>query len=338
VLWILGRAIVMNKFIYYGPFKKMIHEFIELKQAIGYKYFAEAAALKRFDTFTVQKYPSATSLTKEIVMQWCTKKTYEKKQNLCARASIIRQFAIYMYNTQKMAYIIPKNYFKSGEKYIPHIYTDDELKRFFKQTDQCHYCSQCPYRHLIMPILFRMIYSCGLRVSEVRLLKVNDVDLEQGILTIHHSKKDNSRLVPMSNDIVTRCQSYSNHVHTHSNTANYYFPIKENKPMSIGNVYKNFRKFLFRAGISHKGRGYGPRIHDFRHTFAVHCLKKWTIEEKSLMTYLPILRTYLGHDSFEETAYYLRLTADVFPQITVKLESIYSDLIPMIGGDINETY
>ncbi|WAG64519.1 tyrosine-type recombinase/integrase [Clostridium estertheticum] len=89
--------------------------------------------------------------------------------------------------------IILKNHFRSGERYIPYIYTDNELKRFFNETDKCYYCSECPHRHLILPIIFRMIYSCGLRVSEARLLKVEDVDLNSGILTINHSKKDNSR-------------------------------------------------------------------------------------------------------------------------------------------------
>ena len=327
----------MNKYTFYGPFKIYIQDFIELKQSVGYKYLVEAGHLKRFDTFTMEKYSSSKSLTKEIVMGWCTKKSYEKQENLCTRASIIRQFSMYLDNIGVDAYIIPKNHFKSGEPYVPYIYTDDELKRIFRETDKCHYSSECPYRHLIMPVLFRMIYTCGLRVSEARLLKVRDVDLTNGILTINHSKKDNSRLVPMTDDITNRCREFSKRVHQHSDGESYYFPIIDNRPMSIGNVYKNFRKFLWRAGISHGGRGCGPRIQDFRHAFAVHCLKKWSAQGKDLMVYLPILRVYLGHDSFEETAYYLRLTADVFPEITLKLETMYSDLIPELGGDAYES-
>jgi len=328
---------MMNKYTYSGPFKLLIQEFIELKQAIGYKYFTQAEHLKRFDTFTLQNHPGASILTKEMVMQWCTKKSYEQQANLCARASVIRQLAIYITNLDVNAYVLPKNYFKKGRKYIPYIYTDNELKRFFRETDKCRYCSQCPYRHLIMPILFRLLYSCGLRVSEARLLKVDDVDLESGILTIQHSKKDNSRLVPMSDGLIQKCRAYSNQVHSSSTKEDYYFPIIDNRPMSNGNIYKNFRKLLWRAGISHGGRGFGPRIHDFRHCFAVHCLKKWSVQEKDLMVYLPILRVYLGHDSFNETAYYLRLTADVFPQITLKLEAKYPDLIPVLEGGIDET-
>ena len=179
---------------------------------------------------------------------------------------------------------------------------------------------------------------CGLRLSEARLLKVGDVDLENGILTINHSKKDNGRLVPMSASLRERCQRYSETVHPYPVSEDYYFPALDGKPMTIGNLYKNFRRFLWRSGISHGGRGYGPRSHDFRHAYAVHCLKKWVEQEKDLTAYLPVLKTYMGHDSFEETAYYLRLTADVFPDITLKLETRYPGIIPKLEGGTDETY
>jgi len=327
----------MNNPKYHGPFKTYIQNFVEVKQALGYKYLTEALRLKRFDKFTVEKYNSASVLTREIVMAWCTKKLHEKQENLYGRASVIRQFAIYLDNHGIDAYVIPKNHFKSGEKYVPHIYTDTELQKFFLETEKCHYCSLCPNRHLIMPIIFRMIYSCGLRVSEARLLKVQEVDLNNGILIINQSKKDNSRLVPMTDEFTEICQAYSKQVHYYSNAEGYFFPMIDDKPLTHYNIYKNFRKFLWKAGISHGGRGSGPRIHDFRHTFAVHCLKKWSEEGKNLMTYLPILRVYLGHESFDGTAYYLRLTADVFPEITLKLEQVYSDLIPVIEGGAYES-
>jgi len=327
----------MSEIIYEGPFKDHIKDHVELKRAVGYKYDTDAGHLKRFDRFTLEKYPHATFLTKEIVLDWCSKKTYEAQANQCSRASIIRQFGKYLDSIGVEAYIIPKGYYPTEDKYMPYIYTDDELKRFFAETDKCRYCPECPYRHLIMPVLFRMLYMCGLRSSEARLLKVGDVDLENGILTINHSKKDNSRLVPMSASLTERCRHYSEMVHPYPVSEDYYFPATGGKPMTIGNVYKNFRRFLWRAGISHGGRGYGPRSHDFRHAYAVHCLKKWAQQEKDLTAYLPVLKTYMGHDSFEETAYYLRLTADVFPDITLKLETRYPGIIPELEGGAYET-
>jgi integrase/recombinase XerD len=326
----------MTNIVYNGPFGKYIKNHVELKQSVGYKYIAEAKHLKRFDTFTLDKYRFVIRLTKEIVLDWCSKKPYEAQANQCMRASIIRQFGRYLDNIGVEAYIIPKGYYPKERQYMPHIYTDDELKRFFSETEKCHYSSEFPYRHLIMPIFFRMIYTCGLRVSEARLLKVSDVDLDAGILTINHSKKDNSRLVPIADSLLKRCIKYTETVHFLSKAEEYYFPALDGKPMTIGNVYKNFRKFLWSAGISHGGRGYGPRIHDFRHSFCVHCLKKWSEQGKDLMVYLPILRIYLGHDSFKETAYYLRLTADVFPDITLKLETLYPGLIPELEGGAHE--
>ena len=327
----------MNNITYIGPFKDHIHNYVKLKQAVGYKFETDASHLKRFDRFTLEKYPETTVLTKEIVLDWCSKKTYEAQANQCSRASNIRQFGKYLDSIGVNAYIIPKAYFPTEKQYMPYIYTIDELTRFFAQTDKCRRCYECPSRHLIMPVIFRMIYMCGLRVSEARLLKVGDVDLENGILTIHQSKMDKNRLVPMSDLLTARCRHYSKMAHPYPAADDYYFPALDGKPMTRINLYRNFRRFLWRAGISHRGRGYGPRIHDFRHTYAVHCLKKWADQEKDLTVYLPVLKTYLGHDSFHETAYYLRMTVDVFPEITLKMETRYPGIIPALQGDTDET-
>lgn len=327
----------MNKIEYSGPFKLHLKNHIELKQAIGYKYIAEANNLKRFDRFTMDKYPDAKTLTKEIVMDWCSKKPYEAQENRRTRASIIRQFAKYLESLGVEGYIIPNGYYPKEEKYIPYIYTIEELRKFFAQTDKCHYCSERPLRHLIMPVFFRLIYLCGLRQSEARLLKVGDVDLDKGILSIKCSKKDNSRLIPMSVSMTNRCREYSAKVHKFFDSEDYYFQASEGKPMTVTNVYRNFRRFLWQAKISHGGRGVGPRIHDFRHTYAVHCLKKWAEQDKDLAVYLPMLRTYMGHDTFAETAYYLQLTADVFPHIILKLEKYDPNVIPELAGDIYDS-
>ena len=160
----------MNNFIYVGYFKNHIQNYVKLKQAIGYKYDAEASHLKRFDQFTLEKYPQATILTKEIVLDWCRKKAYEAQANQSSRASIIRQFGKYLDSIGINAYVLPKSYYPKAKQYVPYIYTDEELSKFFSETDKCAYNPAYPYRHLVMPVIFRMIYLCGLRSSEARLL------------------------------------------------------------------------------------------------------------------------------------------------------------------------
>src|SRR5215831_13276318 len=97
--------LTMNNIIYIGPFKDHIQHFVELKQAVGYKYHTEADHLKRFDKFTLEKYPKTITLTKEIVLDWCSKKSYETISNQCSRASIVRQFGKYLDAIGVNAYI-----------------------------------------------------------------------------------------------------------------------------------------------------------------------------------------------------------------------------------------
>src|SRR5699024_3128675 len=126
---------------YDGPFKDHIQNHIELKQAVGYKYDSEIGHFKRFDRFTLERYPHATNLTKEIVLEWCSKRTYEAQANQCSRASIIRQFGKYLDSVGEKAYIIPKGYYPKGKQYVPYIYTNNELISFFAETDKCQYYS-----------------------------------------------------------------------------------------------------------------------------------------------------------------------------------------------------
>ena len=316
----------MNNPIFVGPFKKEMQDFIALKRAIGYKYNTESGILKRFDTFLSKHHPSLMTLTKEAVTQWCAKTTYEATANQTSRSSVIRQFAKYLDSIETDAFILPHNYYPYSKKYVPHIYTEEELRLFFAETEKCCYCSWHPYRHLIMPIFFRLLLACGLRCSEARLLKVQDVDLENGVLSILNAKNQNDRLVPMPESITAKMKQYALQVHSNSIPERYFFPALDDKPMTLGNVYKNFRRFLWGAGISHTGKG--PRVQDFRHTYCTYRLRLWAEQERDLMVLIPMLRTYLGHKTFNETAYYLRLTADVFPDIRLKLERNCKDIIP----------
>ena len=121
----------MNKLKYTGPFKDDLQSHIELKQAIGYKYESEARQLKRFDQFTLQKYPQATCLSRETVLDWCSRQPHEAQANQCTRASILRQFARYLDTLGKNAYILPKGYYPKEPQYVPYIYSLEELVRFF---------------------------------------------------------------------------------------------------------------------------------------------------------------------------------------------------------------
>jgi integrase/recombinase XerD len=114
-----------------------------------------------------------------------------------------------------------------------------------------------------------------------------------------------------------------------------FFPSPFGGHYSEGTFYCLFRKVLRQAQISHLGRGKGPRIHDFRHVFAVNCLKKWVLEGRDLNNCLPYLSAYLGHKDLRGSQRYLHLTADLYPDITSKIEKYCSFIIPEV--DRHET-
>ena len=327
----------MTQFAYGSPFQGFIEEMIRQKRAMGYKYGSCERTLYKFDQFCLAYGCTEPVLTKELVREWSRKRPNEAQATLNNRIVVVRQLAVHMARLGIQAYVLPKNIFSKGPRYIPYIFSNAELATFFKQADACHVQSIFPNRHWIMPLLFRMLYSCGLRISEALNLKIRDVDLHDGVLTILDGKYNKDRLVPLSTEILQQCHTYVKQVHLFSADNDYFFPAPNGQAVTQGNVYKNFRKFLWKARISHGGWGKGPRVHDFRHTFAVHCLRRWVLEGKDLTAYLPILKTYLGHHSFSDTSQYLRLTAELYPDITAKVEPVFGHVIPAIGGDDHQT-
>ena len=319
----------MKQDAFQSAFAGHLEDFIEHKRAIGYRYTVGAGVLKRFDRFCIRDHDSEEVLSKELVTRWAQRRPGESIGTLGIRVCVIRQFARYLHTLGHDAYVIPSRILPRYQQYVPYIFTEKELTAFFSQVDACRYWAQNPVRHLVIPLLFRLLYCCGLRVSEASNLKVNHVDLPTGVLTIYAGKFGRDRHVPMSEDLAERCRAYSSQVHLYSDKDSFFLQSPSGRqPLSRKTIYSNFRKFLWDARISHGGPGKGPRVHDLRHSFTVHRLKRWVEEGKDLSALLPLLKTYLGHTHFRETAYYLRLTADVYPTITARIEQAFGQLIP----------
>jgi len=327
-----------NKTVSYSSsLSSILTGYVEEKRAVGYKYNKEVATLKRVDNLLIQKNVNEKNLTKEVVLLWTKKKKGEKESNRNARISIIRGLAQYMVRLGYKAYIYPDRAASVDRyNYVPYIFSKKELAKIFTAADNVSYYCSSPNRHLIMPLLFRMLYACGLRISEALNLKISDVNLEDGILNLRHAKLDKDRLVPMSESLIERCKKYSAQVHKSNSQNPYFFPSPFGGKYTTYRIYDYFRKFLWDAGISHGGRGYGPRLHDFRHSYSVHCLKKWVQNGNDLTVLLPYLSAYLGHVDLRSSQHYLRLTADLYPNIVAAVETNFSNLIP--EADTNETY
>lgn len=318
-----------NKIHYLSSISSMISGYIEEKRAVGYKYDKAALISKQLDNLLIRQGFNGEVLTKDIVLIWTEKRKGESDSTRNARISLIKGLALYMTRLGHRSYIYPEKAVPiDRHKYTPYIFSEEELAKFFDAVDSLPSTSASPYRHLILPLLFRILYGCGLRVSEASNLKITDVNLKDGILFIRHAKLGKERIVPMASSLVERCKKYAELVLKNNLDNPFYFPSPFGDSYDGKTIYSFFRKLLWRAGISHGGRGHGPRVHDFRHSHSIHCLKKWVINGNDLTTLLPYLSAYLGHADLRGTEYYLKLTADLYPTILAKVETCYSNLIP----------
>ncbi len=327
----------MTEFHYHSPLQPFIEGLIREKRSLGYHYHSSPRLLYQFDQFCLHYGCTDAVVTPALVNAWIQQSPHQSLATRHNRASVVRQLALYMSRLGIPAYVLPGDALPRVPAYTPYIFSDREMAALFQQVDACRYCAEVPLRHHIMPLLFRLLYGCGLRISEALNLRLQEVDLPTGVLTVRDGKFNKDRLVPMSPDNSRRCADYVKQVHGFSDPGDYFFPAPGGQALTKGNAYKHFRRFLWQARISHGGWGKGPRLHDMRHTFAVHCLRRWVLQGKDLAAYLPILKAYLGHDSFRDTARYLRLTAELYPDITAKVEHAFGHVVPTTGGHDHAT-
>jgi len=305
-----------------------MEKFLQEKHACGYDYHEATRILRHFDNFLVQEGLATCELSASIARKWLAKKAHESAQTQRQRTTLVRQFSRFLLRLGYSAYV-PDSTLAARDRssFIPRMLSDEELRKFFQAVDALKPTARSPLRHLIMPEVFRLLYGCGFRVSEVLKLRVRDVDLNQGIITVRQGKFRKDRLVPPALPLVNRLRKYAAHFEKRPADA-IFFPRPNGGPFSLYTVYKLFRQLLLQCGISHGGRGKGPRIHDARHLFAVRALRRWYQDGADLDAKLPLLATYLGHVNLSGTQHYLHLTAELFPEITARADAAFGEVIP----------
>lgn len=199
--------------------------------------------------------------------------------------------------------------------------------------------SACPSNRTVfpycMPCIFTILYCTGMRISGVLDLRVSDVDLENRIIQINHAKNNNRRIVTISCSLMERIQEYLAYSTRFPKKQVYFFDSGSRLHgghVSIKTAYTYFCRYLKMAGIPHKGRGYGPRVHDIRMTFAVHSLQKLSHLHQDTNALLPVLSSYMGHKSIYSTQHYLWLTKELGEDMTFQMENYIRVKEPAQGG------
>jgi len=312
-----------------SPLADIITSYVAERRAIGYRCEEEARLLRKLDQFLAGQGLASVELPRDLVRQWLAKTPHEHPRTQAARAGVTRQVARFMADRGLPVYIPPPARMEIARlDFTPHIFTRAEVRTLLACVDRLPAGPRSPRRHLVMPELFRVLYGCGLRISEAVKLTVTDVDLGQGVLLLREAKFRKDRLVPVSPGLTERLRCYAAAVDRAHDLGQAFFPNRDGGPYTKWGVYGIFRRLLREAGISHGGRGRGPRLHDLRHTFAVHRLEEWYRQGANLAAKLPVLSAYMGHQSMAGTQRYLRLTPALFPDVVASVEAVVGAAMP----------
>ena len=243
-----------------GDLAEIIQAFIQYKRSLGYKYKLEESLLYRFSLFSCAYKIPNQSIPKNLVDDWIIRRSGESPRTQALRVSSINVFLKFAadngYNVS-----LPQKSKKSSSAYIPYIFTNEEIKRFFYACDHIPYYPGT-HKHIILPVFFRLLYGCGLRTSEAINLKCRDVDLANGVIIVRNGKFNKDRLAPMSSSLINVMSGYNKLFNQSSKDNDFFFRSKTLRPLSRHYIYHRFRDILVESGISHGGKGKGPRVHD----------------------------------------------------------------------------
>jgi len=317
-----------------GTFKPLFLDFIRYQQSLGYKYGNGSIYTLR----SINRYLNQMNLTQE---QRCLSKTIieslaEKRPNeTCGtqhhRIGLLRQFSLYMNSLGFDAYLFPKRSLpKNHSDFRPYIFSDNEISVIIKAADSLKPMKRSPKYHFIYPALVRLLYGCGLRISEARYLKTQQVDLDQGIIYIDKSKNDTSRYVPMSGSLTAYLGHYVREASIDLNAEGFFFPAPDGGHYDPKTLYEGIKNIYHKARIEALPNGRLPRVHDLRHTFSVHAIRMMKNKGRDVYTSTPLLSAYLGHTNMIDTEKYIHLTAFEFGNFIADSRNLLNGVIPEV--------
>lgn len=303
----------------------LVADLVALRHAGGYRFNRQERVLSQFvDHCRREGYP-VRSITKEAVEGFLYGR-HLRSSTIRRNQHALRQLAEHAQAVGWTAYIPAATTQVRVAHQPPYVFTDDELRRLFAAIDS-QAMSSYSNKALVDPVLFRVLYGTGMRVSEALHLTLADVDARAGTLKIRDSKNGEGRTVPITSRLTATLDAYLVAAHPAPEPSDHVFYTKApGRPIDQSTVYLRFRGYLADAGIPHFVGG--PHPHSLRHGFAVANLRRWAAAGADLAAVLPYLACYLGHADLRGTQYYLRLTADAYPDVVAKAQLRFGYVIP----------
>lgn len=302
----------------------LVADLVALRHAGGYRFKRPERVLCQFvDHCQREGYPDG-SITREAVQGFLYGR-HLRSSTIRRNELALRQLAEHAQAVGWAAYVPAAATPVRVTHQPPYVFTDAEVRSLFAAIDS-QPMSSLSNKALVDPVL-RVLYGTGMRVSEALKLTLADSDTRAGTLKIRDSKNGHSRTVPITSRLAATLDAYQVAGHPTPEPSDHVFYTKApGRPMDQSTLYLRFRGYLADAGIPHFAGG--PHPHSLRHGFAVANLRRWAAAGADLAAVLPYLACYMGHTDLRGTQYYLRLTADAYPDVVAKAQLRFGYVIP----------
>ncbi len=311
--------------------------YVELKQALGRRFAIETRVLELLDAFMART--GAVDLTQAVFENWCKTQAHLSPTVRRNAMRIVRNFCLYCRRAEPNCFVPDRCLFPAPHQAIqPHIFSDAEIARLLQAATHLTPVPKSPLRPQVLRLAIVLLYTTGLRRAELVCLLLRDYDAREHTLLIRESKFHKSRYLPLSSDASRELEAYLNarqkqHLPMLADSPLLWNRYAQGRPYSGEGLWRAIHNLLRSAGVR-KADGRVPRVHDFRHAFALRVLLRWyRAPGVDLQAKLPLLATYMGHVSIASTEYYLPLIPELAVEASNRFCNRYGALVqPLSEG------
>jgi integrase len=322
-----------EQFEYRSMLAPYFDSFLKMKDTMGYGLDKFRWIFLELDRFFLETGITDTHMTREHIVAWRKTRVNDKVRTLYDKYSVLSQFCRYMCHLGHECYI-PRLPRQKDLDFIPYVFTHEQMENIFRECDRLI----MPFANMksalfTIPALIRFLYSSGVRVGEALSVKNTDVDYSHHWIIIRKTKNKMQRMVPINSsleEVMKQYETYRNRMPIEGlwDKDRFFFVSAIGKPITKSTVYNWFRKVLVKCDIPHIGKNQGPRVHDIRHTCAVHSFEKMVESGIDIYCALPILSTFLGHKTIKATEKYVRMVQEIHPEIIGMENPVTSFVFP----------
>jgi integrase/recombinase XerD len=298
--------------------RKHLEDYLALRRSLGFKLGRPGQMLAGFVGYLEQA--GAETVTTGQALAWATGPAGADPAYWRARLAAVRPFARYLAPLIPGTEVPPPGLLPGpgSRRAVPYLYSSAEVAALMAAAGTI----RTPFRAATYQVLIGLLAATGMRVGETIGLDRDDLDPEQGLLTIRGSKFGKSRQLPLHGSVLRALKGYARLRDSRPGrpASPAFFPSTAGTRLIYNNVHFTFHELVKAAGLQPRSAACRPRVHDLRHTFAVTTLVRWYADGGDVAARLPLLSTWLGHADPSGTYWYLTGTPELLALAAARLE------------------